>query len=120
MSTTTTGPTTAVAGSGGPVHAESLEIPSEKTLVHVAKLSVEYDKPILLDYYNDSKNNQAFVGEDSDTKEKILVKSADEFTSPIQRIFKVGGDYIVMTENSLYVTSGNIKKKMITTGAKSQ
>jgi len=32
-----------------------VSIPSDKTLASAAKLAVKYDKPILLDYYNDSK-----------------------------------------------------------------
>ena len=81
-----------------------------------ARIAVEQDKPILLDYYNDTKNAKAFLGEDPDTKERILVKNAEEYTSPIQKIFKAATDYIVMTENSIYIVSGAIKKKIITTG----
>jgi hypothetical protein len=92
------------------------DIPSEKVLMHAARIAVEQDKPIMLDYYNDTKNAKAFLGEDPDTKERILVKSAEEYTSPIQKIFKAVTDYIVMTENSIYVVSGSIKKKIITTG----
>ena len=95
---------------------QTTEIPAEKTLVHAARIAVEQDKPILLDYYNDTKNAKAFLGEDPDTKERILVKNAEEYTSPIQKIFKAATDYIVMTENSIYIVSGAIKKKVITTG----
>ena len=95
---------------------QTTEIPAEKTLVHAARIAVEQDKPILLDYYNDTKNAKAFLGEDPDTKERILVKNAEEYTSPIQKIFKAATDFIVMTENSIYIVSGAIKKKIITTG----
>ena len=95
---------------------QTTEVPAEKTLVHAARIAVEQDKPILLDYYNDTKNAKAFLGEDPDTKERILVKNAEEYTSPIQKIFKAATDYIVMTENSIYIVSGAIKKKIITTG----
>jgi hypothetical protein len=95
------------------------EIPCEKTLAHAARIAVEQDKPIMLDYFNDTKNAKAFLGEDPDTKERILVKNAEEYTSPIQKIFKAQTDYIVMTENSIYVVSGAIKKKIITTGGNS-
>ena len=95
---------------------QTTEIPAEKTLVHAARIAVEQDKPILLDYYNDTKSAKAFLGEDPDTKERILVKNAEEYTSPIQKIFKAATDYIVMTENSIYIVSGAIKKKVITTG----
>jgi hypothetical protein len=45
--------------------------------------------------------------------EKLLVKSEDEYTSPIEKIYKVEGEYIIMTENSLYVVSASIQTKRI-------
>ena len=89
------------------------EIPNEKVLRHAAKISMEQDKPILLDYFKDTREGTAFLGEDKDTKEKILVKNADEYTSPVQKMFKAGDDYIIVTENSVYIVSGSIKKKEI-------
>jgi hypothetical protein len=53
------------------------------------------------------------MGEDQDTKEKMLVKSNDEFTSLIQKVFKVVDDYIIITENSIYLVSGKIQKRRI-------
>ena len=66
-----------------------------------------------MDYYVDSYNNKAFMGEDQDTKEKMLVKSGDEFTSLIQKVYKVKEDFIIMTENSIYLASGKIARKRI-------
>jgi hypothetical protein len=108
-------PTTLVTAQ--PLVLQANEIPNEKTLQHAAKIAVEQDKPIMLDYYNDTKNSKAFLGEDPDTKERILVKNAEEYTSPIQKIFKTATDYIVLTENSIYIVAGTIKKKIITTGS---
>jgi hypothetical protein len=107
----------AIAPATGPgpaaTAAAPVDIPNEKVLTHAAKIAVERDMPILLDYYADTKSGKAFLGEDSDTKEKILVKSPDEYTSPVQKMFKAKDDYIIMTENSIYIVSGNIKKKTI-------
>ena len=90
-----------------------VDMPSDKVLTHAAKIALERDMPILLDYYAATKSGKAFLGEDSDTKEKILVKNPDEYTSPVQKMFKAKDDYIIMTENSIYIVSGNIKKKTI-------
>jgi hypothetical protein len=87
--------------------------PSPAVLVQAAKLAMAQDKPILLDYFMDSATDKAFVGEDAETKEQMLVKSSDEFTSLIQKMYKVGNDYIIMTENSIYITSGLMKKRKI-------
>ena len=71
------------------------------------------DKPIQLDYYADTVSGSAFMGEDAESKEKMLVKSGDEFTSLIQKVYKVGDDYIIMTENSIYIVSGKIQNRRI-------
>lgn len=87
--------------------------PSVQLLAQAAKLAIQQDKPIQLDYYVDTFNQKAFMGEDQDTKEKMLVKSNDEFTSLIQKVYKVAEDYIVVTENSIYLVSGKIQKRRI-------
>lgn len=89
-----------------------VSIPSDNTLVSAAKLSIKYDKPILLDYYNDSINNKACIGL-CNNNDKVIIKSKDEYTSPIQNIFKVNNDYIGVTENSVYILSVNIKTKKL-------
>jgi len=105
----------ASAAAATPALASELDIPSDKTLLHAARIAIEQDKPIMLDYYLDTKEGRAFLGEDATTKEKMLVRSEEEYTSLIQKIFKVKDDFIVITENSLYIVSGSIKKKSITT-----
>jgi hypothetical protein len=82
-------------------------------LLQAAKLAMAQDKPIQLDYYADTLTGKAFMGEDSETKEKMLVKSAEEFTSLIQKVYKVAEDYIILTENSIYIASGKIQKRRI-------
>ena len=89
-------------------------VPGEKVLFHAAKIAIEHDKPILLDYYAEThETGTAFLGQDKVTSEKILVKNIEEYTSPVQKLFKVGNDIIIVTENSVYIVSGSIKKKMI-------
>lgn len=88
-------------------------IPSAQVLIQAAKLSIEQDRAILLDYYQQTGNGTAFLGEDSDTKERILVKSKEEFTSLIKKLYKVGDDFIILTENSLYLVSGKIQKRKV-------
>jgi hypothetical protein len=88
-------------------------LPAALTLQHAARLAIQSDKPILMDYYVDTAIEKAFLGEDAETQEKVLVKSKDEFTSSIKKTFKVGEDYLIMTENSIYVVSGKIKKRRI-------
>jgi len=88
-------------------------LPGTSVLLQAAKLAMAQDKPIQLDYYAESVTGKAFIGEDSETKEKMLVKSTEEFTSHIQKVYGVGEDYIVMTENSIYIVSGKTQKRRI-------
>jgi hypothetical protein len=87
--------------------------PAPTTLLQAAKLAIEQDRAIMLDYYRQTANATAFLGEDPETKERILVKSKDEFTSLIKKLYKVGEDFIILTENSLYVVSGKIQKRKV-------
>ncbi len=88
-------------------------LPSSTALLQAARIALKEDRPILLDYYLETAAGTAFLGEDPNTKEKLLVKSAEEFTSLVQKIFKVAEDYLITTENSLYIVSGKIQKKKI-------
>jgi hypothetical protein len=88
-------------------------IPSVSVLQHAARLAIQQDKPILLDYYVETATGKAFMGEDQETKERMLVKSSDEFTSLIQKVYKVTEDFIIVTENSIYLVSGKIQKRRI-------
>ena len=94
--------------------AQSAEVfPNPSALLQAAKLAMAQDKPIQLDYYAETASGKAFMGEDAETKEKMLVKSAEEFTSLIQKVYKVAEDYIIMTENSIYLVSGRVQKRRI-------
>jgi hypothetical protein len=87
-------------------------LPENTTLQHAAKLSIVEDKPIMFDYWTNSLDKTVLIGV-KETNEKLLVKSAEEYTSPISKIFKVGTEYIVITENSIYIVDVAIPSKRI-------
>ena len=91
---------------------EEYRLPNATTLTHAAKLSIVEDKPLLLDYWTSSLEKTALIGV-KDGGEKLLVKSEDEYTSPVSKIFKVQDEYIVMTENSIYIVDVSIPSKRI-------
>lgn len=107
--------TVAPAGGAGTAAPASQEIlPSATALLQAAKLAIQQDKPIKLDFYVDTFHQKAFIGEDAtDPKEKVLVKAKDEFTSTIQKLYKTGDDFLVLTENSIYVVNGKVQKRRI-------
>jgi len=88
-------------------------VPSTAALVSAAKLALKNDMPIQFDYYKASTEDKAFLGEDAVSKDKMLVKNSEEYTSHIQKIYKAGDDFIIMTENSIYIVSGEIQKRKI-------
>lgn len=97
--------------------AAATVLPAPTLLLQAAKLAMEQDRAILMDYYEQTANGTAFLGEDPETKERILVKSKDEFTSLIKKLYKVGDDFIILTENSIYIVSGKIQKRKVNLAA---
>ena len=77
------------------------------------KLGIAEDRPIMLDYYTDSLDGKVVIGVREDGAEKLLVKSEEEYTSSISKIYKVGEEFIVLTENSLYIVSSKVPSKRI-------
>jgi hypothetical protein len=88
-------------------------LPSAAALLQAARIAMKEDRPIQMDYYLDTVTGKACIGEDATRNEKVLFKNLTEFTSLIQKIFKVGTDFLVLTENSIYIVSGLIKKRGI-------
>ncbi len=89
------------------------QVPSATVMAQAAKVAIEQDRPIYLDYYNDSLEKKCCIGVQGNTK--FLVKSDTEYTSPIASIMRIKEEkaYIVLTENSLYVVSADIPVKRI-------
>jgi hypothetical protein len=87
-------------------------LPSDVTLQHASKLSIVEDKPIMLDYWTASLDKNAIIGV-KDSGEKLLVKSEEEYTSPISKFYKSGTEYIIITENSIYLVSSDMASKKI-------
>ncbi len=97
-----------------PQTASTEPLPGARTLLQAAKLAIEQDRCILLDYYRQSANGTAFLGIDIvNPDDRILVKSKDEFTSLVKKSYKVDEDFIILTENSLYIVSGKIQKRKV-------
>ena len=90
------------------------QLPPSSVFGPVAKISIVEDKPIMLDYWVDSLNlsSPVIIGV-RENGEKLLVKSSEEYTSPIGKIYKLETCYICVTENSIYVVSASIKTKRV-------
>ena len=87
-------------------------LPEHNTLQHASKLAIVEDKPIMMDYWASSCEKTVLIGV-KESQEKLLVKGEDEYTSPISKIYKVGREYIIMTENSIYIVDVDIPTKRI-------
>jgi len=87
-------------------------LPADITLKHAAKLSIVDDKPVMMDYWTFSLDKKALIGA-RENGEKLLVKSEDEYTSSIQKFYKSGTEYIIITEKSIYIVSNDIPTRKI-------
>ena len=90
----------------------NFELPSTNIWKNLSRISIVEDKPIMLDYWTESLDKKVVIGV-RENGEKLLVKNPEEYTSPIQKIFKVHECYIICTENSIYLTSSGISTKKI-------
>ena len=87
--------------------------PSTAGLEYASKLAIREDKPVLFDYWTDSVSGNILVGVRSENEEKLLVKNAEEYTSPIKDIYRAGTDLVVVTENSIYLIADNVQTRKI-------
>lgn len=87
-------------------------LPNGTTLQHCSKLAIVEDKPIMFDYWTSSCDKEVIIGV-RENGEKLLVKSVDEYTSPISKIYKVETEYIIITENSIYIVDAAISTKRV-------
>jgi predicted P-loop ATPase/GTPase len=101
-----------VASSSNGDSQQISRIPTYACFQHATKVAILEDKPIILDYWTSSLEKSCLIGVRSNN-EKLLVKSEDEYTSPIAKIFKVDTEYIIVTANSIYIVSADISTKRI-------
>jgi hypothetical protein len=92
---------------------EGHRLPEIKTLQNAAKLSIVEDRPVMMDYWTSSIDKTVMVGIKEDGK-KMLIKNTEEYTSYIEKIYRINGkDYIIMTENSIYIVDCEIPSKKV-------
>ena len=101
-----------VVSKGQTVPELGYRLPENATLQTAVKWGIIEDKPIMMDYWVNSLEKSVLIGI-KDSKEKLLVKSVDEYTSPISKVLKNNQDYILITENSIYLVDVNIPVKKI-------
>ena len=104
--------TNAVVAAATQQTAGGYRLPEANTLQHAMKLAIVEDKPVMMDYWTNSLDKKVLIGV-KENEEKLLVKSEEEYTSPISKIYKVGKEYIIMTENSIYLVDNGIATKRI-------
>jgi hypothetical protein len=91
----------------------AFRFPGEKTMMHAVKLSISEDKPIMMDYWVNSLQKTALIGVREANNERFLVKSEVENTSPIAKLFNTDTEFIIMTENSIYIVDDKIQRRKI-------
>ena len=92
--------------------SKEVSMPHQTTISNACKIAISEDRPIMLDYWTQSTQSECFIGV-RENEEKLLVKNEDEYTSPISKIYQVNNEYILTTENSLYIVHKDIATKRI-------
>jgi len=98
--------------------SNTIVTPHPSTLTNASSLSIEYDKPIHLDYYMSSLQRQCKLVKTQDGS-TILYKNNEEFTSPLNKVFQIDAsanangskDIICISENSVYIVHSTILQK---------
>lgn len=135
----------ATAGAGALVSASGVvseRLPDSRTVMMAVRYSlndkVPGDRPIILDYWYDGLKNAAWIGKreykemvvqengsavERAVVERILLKNAQEYTSPIEKLCRSdldGGAYeiIAITQNSIYILPSNIQMRNIRNDAR--
>lgn len=85
----------------------NLNYPSAKTIKKACQLSKSLNKPIKLNYYIDSLKGSVCIT--LQKNEKIIFKNYKEYSKPIKNTFKINHNYIVVTEDTIYIISTKIK-----------
>ena len=98
--------------SDGQAQQHISRVPTYACFQHATMVAILEDKPIVLDYWTSSLDKSCLIGVRSNN-EKLLVKSEDEYTSPIAKIFKVDTEYIIVTANSVYIVAADISTRRI-------
>ena len=70
----------------------SLAMPHQTTILNACKIAIAEDRPIMLDYWNNSLNKDCFIGV-RENDEKLLVKNEDEDTQDDENDDQYGGEY---------------------------
>jgi hypothetical protein len=86
---------------------EQITIPCDNTLNQAAKLSIKISKPVCFYFYLDSCRGNINIG--TTESDKIIFKNMEEHTSTISNIYKVNNEFLVVTENTIYIISAGTK-----------
>ena len=89
-----------------------LILPADSTLVKAMKLSIKHNKPIDCYFYLDSTRGNVSLMSDGETT--LIYKNDDEHTSPMLKCFTNEHDFIIITENSIYIIHSATQVKTAT------
>jgi hypothetical protein len=95
------------AAAGGAAPKAKVSLASAKTMEQAQKLSIKLVKPICFYFYVESLKGKIIIK--SDGEDRIVFKNEDEHTSPILNTFKCETEYIIVTENTIYIISADTK-----------
>ena len=111
QSVATQGPSVTTQGPSVTTNNSTYRLPTDITFQHASKLAIVEDKPIMLTYWSESFDKSVCIMCNKGSGEKVIYKDSESYTSPIVKSYKNVEDYILMTENSIYIVVANIPVK---------
>jgi hypothetical protein len=80
-----------------------ISLPTSDTLSKAFKLSLKLSKPVDTYFYLDSLRDGVCIYNDGE--DMIIYKNDDEHSSTILKTYKSDDQYILVTENTIYILS---------------
>lgn len=89
--------------------------PSPETLVAAVRAAFKLNvSSICIDYWEPSHTGLAMIGRRPDGSSLLIKSDGEEYTTKIEKLMKTKDDLIAVTQNSLYIISGKIGQKKVT------
>ena len=83
--------------------------PSSTTRRHADRIASEQGKPVCMEYFT----TDTFLGIDSTSSRKVLVRSVTTYSADIQKVYKTPSEYIIVTGESVYIVPGTMLTRRI-------
>lgn len=83
-------------------------LPGAQTLAYASRVAINADVPVMLNYWIPSLEKKALLGQKENGEKALVLSDVVEYTDTIQQIYCSSLEYIVLTEEAVYIVSRDI------------